>query len=311
MKKRVLVTGATGFVGANLVRRLVKDNYEVHILTRETSNLWRIEEIYHELIDWKVDLNDLKNLKKIVEKINPEYIIHLAIYGGYPTQKDEKEIFNVNLFGTINLLKALENIDYKCFINTGSSSEYGKKNERMIETMLCEPNTNYGIAKLAATLYCQNKAKESNKVIGTLRLFSPYGPYEEKGRLFESVCNEIIEKKDLNLSNPKVARDFIYIEDVVEAYILVLKNPEKLKGNIFNICSGKQQRIEEIVEVIKLGIDETIKVNYNTNNGRSFDTLFWEGDNSKFKKIYNWELKNSLKQGIIETLNWYKKKGIR
>lgn len=305
MKEKILVTGATGFVGSNLVRRLLKENYEVHILTRENSNLWRIKEVYSELIDWKVDLNNEEKLKKIIEKINPSYIIHLAIYGGYSFQNNEKEIFNVNLFGTINLIKAAENINYKCFINTGSSSEYGEKKEKMIENMLCEPNTSYGIAKLAATLYCQNEAKLKNKPIGTLRLFSPYGPFEEKGRLFESICSSIVKKEEILLNNPRVVRDFLYIEDVIEAYIAVLKEPNKLKGNIFNICSGNQKSIEEVIDTIKLGINKEISVKYNNNLGRSFDTVYWEGSNEKFKEVYNWEIKNSLKAGIEKTLKWY------
>ncbi len=177
MKNRVLVTGATGFVGSNLVRRLVKEGYEVHILTRKTSNMWRLKDIYSSLIDHKVDLSDKDDLLNAVTKINPNNICHLAIYGGYPSQNEDEKILKTNLNGTINLLSALEGIDYDCFINTGSSSEYGKKEFIMKETDICEPNTVYGIAKLSSTLYCNHISAKENKNIGTIRLFSVYGDY--------------------------------------------------------------------------------------------------------------------------------------
>ena len=106
--EKVLVTGATGFVGANLVRRLTNLNYEVTILHRENSNLWRLEDIIDQINCEIVDLNDVDKLKEIVKKVNPKKIIHLAIYGGLPSQKDEEKIIETNFNGTINLLTALQ-----------------------------------------------------------------------------------------------------------------------------------------------------------------------------------------------------------
>ena len=146
MKERILITGAAGFVGANLVRRLIKENYEVHILTRNTTNMWRIKDIYDSLHDHKVDLLEKEKLFEIVKEINPKKICHLAIYGGYSFQKDEEKIMKTNFNGTINLLDSLADINYDCFINTGSSSEYGPKINPMAETDICEPDTIYGVA---------------------------------------------------------------------------------------------------------------------------------------------------------------------
>src|SRR3989338_6947420 len=179
-KKRVLLTGATGFVGANLARRLLREGYEVHVLTRKTSDRWRLANILPSLHDHIVDLREVAKLNKVVGSIKPDIICHLAtaaIYGG--VHLPEKDLIDINLWGTFNLINACEKINYSCFINTGTSSEYGPKPHRMRETDFCQPINMYGITKLAAALYAQLVAKSSQKPIIHLRLFSPYGPYDE------------------------------------------------------------------------------------------------------------------------------------
>ena len=307
MKKKVLVTGVTGFVGANLARRLVKDDYEVHILTRETSNLWRIKEIYKNLIDWKVDLREKEKLKNILEKINPEYIIHLAIYGGRPNEKDTEEIINSNFLGTVNLVEASRNINYKVFINTGSSSEYGMKNEKMQENMVCSPNTIYGIAKVGATLYCNYEAKKNNKNIGTLRLFSPFGDFEDRGRLFPDIILALLENKDVNLANPKAVRDFIYIEDVVDLYMKIINENLNISGEVFNCGYGEQHSVEYVANKIKKYLNSKNSLNYGAKEGRSFDTDLWESDISKIKEKLNWTPKLDFDASIEKACEWYKK----
>lgn len=307
MKERVLVTGATGFVGANLVRRLIRDNYEVHILTRETSNLWRIKEIYSELIDWKVDLKEKETLKKVLKKIKPDYIIHLAIYGGRPYEQDVDEIINSNFLGTVNLIEATRDINYKVFVNTGSSSEYGSKKEKMQENMICEPNTVYGIAKVGATLYCNYEASKNNKNIGTIRLFSPFGDFEDKGRLFPDIILSLLENKNVNLANPEAVRDFIYIEDVIDLYMEIIKKNLNIKGEIFNCGYGQQHSVKYIADKIKKYLNSEKELKYGKVEGRSFDTNTWESDLTKIKDKLLWYPKLDFDYSIEKACEWYKK----
>ncbi|MEG1942049.1 MAG: NAD-dependent epimerase/dehydratase family protein [Cetobacterium sp.] len=305
--KKILLTGATGFVGSNLVRALIKRGYEVNILSRNSSNMWRLHDIYDKLKDWKVDLLEKEKLKQVIQEINPDYICHLAIYGGYPNQKEEKKIIETNFIGTINLLEALENIDFKCFINTGSSSEYGIKSKKMNEEDICNPITPYGIAKLSSTLYCNYKSLESKKNIGTLRLFSPYGDFEENGRLIPSLFTKLLKNENVDLANPLAARDFIYIKDVIELYLKVLEKPELIKGQIFNVCSGQQGTVGEVAEYVKEIVVSKGQLNYGNLEGRKFDTNIWVGDCEKISKVYDWQPQYSLKDGLLETYKWYKK----
>jgi nucleoside-diphosphate-sugar epimerase len=122
---RVLVTGATGFVGSCLTRRLVDLNYDVHIFTRSNSNKWRVEDLLGRVAEHEVDLRDAGNVATLVAKIAPAIVCHLATHGGFAFQKNPTVIMESNLIGTINLLRACEKTGFDCFINTGSSSEYG------------------------------------------------------------------------------------------------------------------------------------------------------------------------------------------
>src|SRR6267378_1766196 len=154
--RRILVTGAAGFVGSVLARRLLADGQEVHALTKSPNGAWRLKEIEKDLRLHAVDLRDEATLRSAVAKIRPQAIFHLAAHGAYPFQTDPDGIIQSNILGTWNLLKASTDCDYEVFVNTGSSSEYGFKEFAMRETDLLEPNSYYSVAKSAQTLLCQH-----------------------------------------------------------------------------------------------------------------------------------------------------------
>lgn len=303
--EKILVTGATGFVGANLVRRFIKEGFDVHIIVRKTSNIWRIENILDKLTIHYSDLIDYENLEKIFINVKPTYIIHLAIYGGRPNQEDEVEILNSNLIGTMNLINAANKIEYKAFINTGSSSEYGQKDIAMKESDVCNPINMYGVTKVSATMYCSYKAITENKNIGTLRLFSPFGDYEDKGRLIpDLILGSLIEKR-VKLANPDAVRDYIYIEDVCDIYMKILQNPEKIKGEIFNLGYGKQHSVKFMAETVKKLISEDIELKYNEINGRKADTDIWIADIEKIKRTFDWEPRYNMEKGLKKSIEWF------
>lgn len=307
MKKRILITGASGFVGSNMTRYFVENGYDVHILTRETSNLWRIKDIYGKLSDWKVDLKDKIKLREVIKKINPEYIIHNAMYGGKPLENDIDKIIEANLKGTINLVEALRDIDYKVFINTGSSSEYGEKTEKMKETDICNPTTIYGITKLAGTIFCQNEARKYNKNIGTIRLFSIFGNYEDKGKFFPDVILNLLDNKNVELSNPKNVRDFIHIDEVVQMYAKIISEEIKIQGEIFNCGYGKERTLGEVVEKVRAYLKVEGKIIFGAKDSREFEVKKWESDISKAKKVLNWKPLMSFETSVEKICEWFKK----
>ena len=308
--KKILITGATGFVGANLLRKLIDSKNDIHIIIRSTSNLWRINDIIDKVNTHVCDLTNRESVEKLVLKIKPQIIYHLAVYGGYQFQEESLKIINTNFIGTVNLLDACTDIGFDCFINTGSSSEYGTKDKPMSENDLLEPINDYGIAKAAATLYCQAIGRREKLPIFTLRLFSPYGYYEGPTRLISYLIISCLKNKELKIFTPEAVRDFIFIEDLIKTYFMIVENKEGvLPGDIFNIGSGEQYTVKEIFEIIKKLTKYTKKPQWGKmeNDNREIKNLkIWIANISKSKKFLNWSPEYSIENGLEETIKWYR-----
>ena len=302
--RKVLITGSTGFIGANLVRRFLKIGAEVHILTRTTSNKWRINDVFKDVTEYCVDLLDYEKLESIILDIEPEIIFHTAIYGGYPFQKDIKKIIESNFIGTVNLVNACKKVDFELFVNTGSSSEYGIKSKPMTEEDILEPVNDYGVSKAAATLYCQAVAIREKIPVVTLRLFSPYGYYEEPTRLIPSVVISCLRGINPEVSSPNSVRDFIFIEDVMDAYMKVMKTSD-IGGEIFNIGYGKQHSVREVVNMIVELTGNNVRPEWRSVPKRAIEPNVWQADITKAKNVLKWEPEHNLEKGLAKTIKWF------
>lgn len=305
--KKILITGGAGFIGANFVYKFQELGCEVHVIDKREANFWRLDKIKSKININLVDLTKKDQVEKVINKIKPEIILHFATYGAYQAkQQDVDKTININLLGAINLIEACREVGFECFINTSSSSEYGIKDKPMKENDLLEPDNLYGVTKVATTLYCQNIAKKFNLPIITMRLFSVYGYFEEKERLIPTIINSFLQNKELELSSPNSVRDFIFIEDIMEAYLLAIENIESIKGEIFNLGAGKQSKISEVVEIVKKNINSYVKIKYGKVKISQTEPQLWVADNSKARKILKWQPRNDLDTGIKKNIKWFK-----
>src|SRR5258708_7018291 len=306
MENTFLVTGATGFIGSNIVRELVRQKKQVSIIVRDKKLNWRLHDIAKDLDIYECDIQDEK-LHEIISKIKPDFIFHLASYGNLPQEDDIYKMIDINLKGTINLINAIKKTPFKLFINSSSGAEYGVKKEDMSETDILEPINNTGVVKSIITLYCQKEAIRSNLPIITFRLFTPYGYFEGDNRLVPNLILSALKGTPINVSSPAYVSDFIFINDVVNAYIdatRVKHNP----GEIYNIGSGKQHSVGEIVQLI-LEITKSrsiIEWGAVKKQKRYIEPKKWQADMSKTKEILHFDPKNSIESGLLKTIEWFK-----
>lgn len=306
LKKTALVTGGDGFIGSALVRRLLESHYSVHIITKRPTNFWRLRDILSDITLHEIALDDRGRLDALVNKIRPSQIFHLATHGAYPHQIDVDEIIRVNIQGTVNLLTASRDIAYTGFVYTGSSSEYGFKTKPHKETDILKPVDFYAATKASATLLCQVFAKQYSKPIVILRPFSVYGPREEPTRLVPSIISSLLNNRPIELTSAQARRDFVYIEDVVDALIMGATRARLHKGGVYNIGSGKQHTILAVVKELFRAVGKSVPIKRGALPTRKWETTYWVADVSRTKEELGWRSKVSLAEGLVQTYEWMK-----
>jgi nucleoside-diphosphate-sugar epimerase len=304
--KRVLITGASGFVGANLARLLVRDGHAVHLILRPAHTAWRTASLAGAAEFHLVDLLDLEALQTTVRQIRPEWIFHLAAYGAYSFQEGFQKIVRANINATTNLLEATAELGFDAFVNTGSSSEYGLKQKPAAETDKIEPNSTYAVAKAAATLLCRQVAQDRNLPIVTLRLYSAYGPFEDPSRLIPSLIRSGFAGQLPPLAAPQTARDFVHVDDVCDAYVAAAMHQVSERGAAINVGTGVQTRLDEIVSIVRDLLSIREQPQWQTMSSRTWDTDTWVADASKAEAVLDWRATKDIRQGVARTITWYR-----
>ena len=279
--RRTLVTGAGGFVGANLVRRLLADGRDVVALVRPGGDVWRLRGLDVELVEADV---------REAVPAGFELVFHLAAHGAYSWQEDEAAIRDTNIRGTANALAAGRRV-----VVAGSSSEYGLKQHAPSEDEPLEPNSPYAAAKAEASAL----ALARGAVV--LRLYSAYGPWEEPNRLIPTLLARGLAGELPPLVSPLVARDFVHVDDVCEAFVRAAEAPS---GRVYNVGSGRQTTVQEVVEATcrVLGLDA--EPAWGSMANRTWDTETWVANPQRIREDLGWETRIGLEQGLARTLEW-------
>lgn len=305
--KKVLITGGAGFVGANLARKLLSAaRFEIFVIEKEKTNLWRLNDITDRITLKYVDLENSKSVQKIVEEIEPNIVFHLASYGVYaPLQADVRKMIRVNIEGTWNLISALKDNPPSTFIYTGTSFEYKGKDSKLKETDPIDPLNFYGVTKLTAGLLLKQAAQENNMSVINARLFTPYGFYEDGQRLIPHIVLRALQQKPIELSSPDNVRDFIFVEDVVDLFLQMVQGKQQYQGEVFNVGSGEQHRIEEVVITIEKALGKKLDVRYGQKSSPYQEPKVFVADNSKAREAFHWEVQHDLQSGIAKTIDWF------
>ena len=305
MGSRYLITGAAGFVGANVARLLHARGEDVHVLLGEASDASRLAGV--DVPRHFSTLDCVETLASIIRRVRPTCLIHCAAYGGYlGRQTDERRMFDTNVLGTWHLLQAAEVVPYAAFLNIGSSSEYGRKHAPMREWDVPEPVNVYGVSKVSQTLLCQCYARLSGRPVCTVRLFSVYGPFEPAGRLFPNTILACLDGRPVRLAGDGTqARDFISVEDVTEGLVRIA-GLSGLTGRILNLGTGCQTTVARLAEAVKEMTGSKSPIVYDALPVKGIENPSWVADVSALKGSVGWQPQDTLETGVLRLIEWYR-----
>ena len=306
---KVLITGATGFIGSHLAQRLIREGFEVGIIKREKSDVWRIKDLLDEIVAYDVDLRDTEEVSKAVSHFRPDVIFHLATY--YAVEHAPQEIplmIDTNVLGAVNLLEASKESMVKLFVNTSSCFVYRESENKLRENDDLNPLNLYALTKIQAEQACSFYAEEYGLKTITFRLFPPYGPADHERRLISYVIKSLLNGERLKLTTGKQRWDFVYVDDIVNAYFKLLSVSDlPQKHEIFNIGTGNAVSVREVVSRIKEIIGAELEPEWGAIPHRKNEVWFTCADISKTETFLSWQPKiQILGEGLKLTVEWYK-----
>ena len=308
---RILVIGATGFIGRRLTSRLLKNGDEVHALQRYVTGRYSFE---NEIITHYANLNDYSAIRDIVKDIRPEIVVHLAAISAVSFSYNHPiEVSEVNYLGSVNLAEACrkEATEMQQFITAGTSEEYGmtltNSKETLTEESPLEPNSPYAVAKVAFSYYLRYMNKAYDFPFTEMRPFNTYGREDNKHFFIERVITEMLRnKKCIYLGDRNAIRTWLYAEDHVEGYMKAIGN-KKAIGEVFNLSNDEIFTTEQTAEIIAKMMDYKGKIIWHSTPKRPLDAKILIGDNTKAKKILGWKPRYTLEEGLKKTIDYWVK----
>ena len=298
-KKSILIVGGTGFIGYHLAKRSLKKGWQVTSISSNPPKKIR----YLPKVNYiRCDITNKKLLRKSIRKPF-DYVVNL---GGYIDHSNKKKTLKSHYEGCKNLAEIFLKKIPLSFIQIGSSLEYGISNSPQKENIKCNLRSIksiYGRAKLLSSVYVMNLFKKENFPSTVLRLYLAYGPRQDVNRFLPIIIKGCLENKKFPCSNGDQLRDFVHVDDAVEAIIKSLTN-KNARGQIINIGSGKPERIKNVIEKIKK-ISRGGYPQYGMFKLRKFEISKLYPSVKKAKSKINWSPKISFEKGLKSTIRFY------
>jgi dolichol-phosphate mannosyltransferase len=301
----ILIIGASGFVGANLLRQCLAVRTDV-VGTVFTGNSWRLEDINTANIAF-LNLQDPVSVSSVFHRIKPKTIFDCSSFGAYSFEQDVPRIHSTNYLNFIGLMEEISKLDLVAYIHAGSSSEYGLNSSAPDETDVLIPNSHYAVSKAATSQAISYYGKVRGLPLVNLRLYSVYGPFEDSSRLIPVICERSFEGKLPPLAKSGVSRDFIHIDDVVSSFVYAaLCMADEIAGESFNIGTGTKTSLADLARITKQLFGITAEPQFSLQAGRAWDVDDWYANPSKAEKILGWTAKVGLEDGLRDTQVWWK-----
>ncbi|QNK01046.1 NAD-dependent epimerase/dehydratase family protein [Dyella telluris] len=302
----VLVLGASGFIGANLLHRLLAVRSDV-TGTVFSGDTWRLDGVPASHIAF-LNLQDPTSVSSVLRRVGPRTIFDCSSFGAYSFEQDYERVHATNYLSFIRLMEEVATMDLAAFVHAGSSSEYGLNSAAPAEDAALLPNSHYAVSKAAASAAIAYFGKVRGVPVANLRLYAVYGPFEDSSRLIPALCEASLRGELPVLARAEVSRDFVHVDDVIEAFADTAQSlgPE-IAGESINIGSGRPTTLAALAELAIHSFGLAVEPRFNPAAGRAWDTDNWYANAAKATRLIGWSARTDLAEGLKQTRDWWKK----
>jgi dolichol-phosphate mannosyltransferase len=304
----ILIIGASGFVGAKLFFSLAKRRSDVYAASPDPQSSWRLvrlpDFVKRTQLE-QLDITSLESVRNVFGRIHPRTIFNLSAYGAYERQQDVARIHQVNYVGTLNLVMVMRDLGCDAYVHAGTSSEYGLNCTNPDEASELVPNSDYAASKVGASYLLKYYGRIHGLPCTDLRLYSIYGPWEERDRLIPRLVQAGIEGKYPPLADPKTSRDFVYIDDATRAFVkAALKTCRSEPGLSINVATGTRTTLEDVAKASKAVFELKEDPQFGSHRNRKWDLSNWYGNPALSKAKLDWTPRHDFKSGLALTGAW-------
>jgi nucleoside-diphosphate-sugar epimerase len=298
MNRRVLLTGASGFIGRHALAPLAATGYEVHAVTSRNATPEATN------CDWhRADFLQASDIAAVIEMVKPSHLLHFAWYavpGKYPSAPENLRWCNA----TIELLAAFANAGGKRAVFAGSCFEYDFSYGYCVEDRTpSNPGTFYGVCKNATREIVEGFCRQFGLSAAWARIFHLFGPYEPAGRLVPSVVGALLKGEPARCSHGRQIRDFLYVEDVATAFVALLDS--NICGTV-NIGSGEPTSLRHLVTSLAMTTGAPGMVEFGALPSRPDDPPLLVPDVRRLREEVGWHPRLTLEDGLQRTVAWWR-----
>jgi UDP-glucose 4-epimerase len=305
---RVLVTGATGFIGSHLVRRLVDDGVEVHALSSVVSSVYpvRLAPLREHITLHGGNLSDRSAMDAVVADVQPTHVFHLGAYThvGKSWHRVD-ECIQTNVQGTVNLLQALDGSGYRRFVYLGTSEIYGDIDVPFREDAVVNPISPYSVSKYAGERFCRMFHQGRGWPVVMIRPFNAYGPAQTPDRVIPEIIGRALRGDELKMTQGRQTREFNYVEDLADG-ILRAGTVDGIDGQLFNLGCGEEISMRDLATMILELLGNPIEPQFGALPERPTEIPRMFCDNTRARELLGWSPQHTLQDGLAKTIEWYR-----
>jgi nucleoside-diphosphate-sugar epimerase len=298
---KLLITGASGFIGSAFVGAALAAGHDVAVLGRD-PDAWRLRPYVGCFVHRRAALGDAEAVMRILSETAPEIVVHLA-WAGVAGSDRNAPVQIDNIGCSAGLLLAAANAGARHFVSTGSQAEYGPETGIISPAVDPHPTTLYGEAKLATYRLLRRLALDRGMRLSWLRVFSTYGPGDHPYWMIPTLINALLRGERPALTKGEQRWDFLHVADAARALLLVAES--EVASGVFNLGSGSAPPLRDTILAIRDAIDPALPLGFGELAYRSDQVMHLEADISRLYDELGWRPGIPLAEGLLETVRWY------